>query len=138
MATYASSACASTVPAKTAVQGVISKTGSYKITTALNKTANVFQMVKVPAGATVLDVILYAPQIDSSTGQSIGVGDGDSTSYYLAAETTVGRAAGSTRGKAFVPKKYTEEDTIDIILTAGATTAVEGTVHLTVLYTMDA
>ena len=102
---------------------------------------DVIQMVKVPIGAVVLDLILDCADIDASTTITLSVGDGDSTARYIAA-STVGRAGGIVRLSVTgsTQTAYTVEDTIDILVAAAATsTAVTtGIIKLTVFYTMDA
>lgn len=138
MGTLASDACAATVQAKTMPQGVLSKTATYVITTALNVTANIFQMVKIPIGATVIGVVLVAADIDTSTSITLDVGDGDSHNRYIEA-STIAQAGGSVWSLGYAAlKKYTANDTIDITIHAQAGTAAEGSLTLTVLYTMDA
>jgi hypothetical protein len=114
-------------------------TGSYALTAAL-VVDDIIQMVKVPAGATVLDVLVKVPDLDSggSPAITLDVGYGGDDDYWIAAATT-GQAGGLVRATATttVPLAFTAEDTIDIhVDTAPQTGATTGTLYLTVFYTM--
>lgn len=102
---------------------------------------DVIQMVKIPNGATVLDIILDCPDLDTSTGVRLTVGDGDSTARYIAANN-VGVAGGIIRMSVAggSQNKYTADDTIDILISTAATgtAATTGVIYMTVFYTMDA
>jgi len=104
-------------------------------------TADVFHMVKVPAGATVLDVILDVSDLDATTGDELilSVGYTGALEAFIS-QATVGQAGGIVRLS--VPggsqKHFAAEDTIQVSATAGAEEAqATGTIKLTVLYTMD-
>ena len=104
-------------------------------------TADVFHMVKVPAGATVLDVILDVSDLDATTGDelTLSVGYTGALEAFIS-QATVGQAGGIVRLP--VPggsqKHFAAEDTIQVSATAGAEEAqATGTIKLTVLYTMD-
>jgi hypothetical protein len=137
--TYTSNYAASTYPAAGHGLGenLKAKTGSYAITAAL-VINDVIQMVRVPAGATVLDVLLVVPDLDASTGLTLDVGYGGDPDYWIAA-STAGQAAALVRATAAtaLPLAFTAEDTIDILIHAAPTTsATTGTLYLTVYYTM--
>jgi hypothetical protein len=90
----------------------------------------------------VLDLILDVPVVESGSSISWGLGDGDSTSRYIAA-STVGRtgAAGIVRLTVAGSSQtaYTADDTIDMIFGTGAgvATSTSGAIKLTVFYTFD-
>lgn len=114
-------------------------TGSYALTGAL-VVNDVIQMVKVPAGATVLDVLLVAGDLDTggSPALTLHVGYGGDPDYWVVS-STVGQAGGLARASAAtaVPLTFTAEDTIDVLVAvAPATGATTGTIYLTVYYTM--
>jgi len=77
---------------------------------------DVCEMVKIPAGATIIDVILDIPNVGANV--NVSVGDGDNTTYLISATTgaaaLVIRKNGSNAG---VPKTYAAEDTIDVVFT---------------------
>jgi len=74
---------------------------------------DIVQMVKVPIGAIVTDVLLITGAI---TGCTIDVGDGDTEDLYISAVSvnTAAISAMESVGLAGVPKVYTAEDTIDV------------------------
>jgi len=104
---------------------------------------DVVQMVKIPKGATVLDVIVDVPALESSTALRWSLGDGDSESRYILTNSTgISSAGGIVRlavagGSQYA---YTEDDTIDfkIKTVASGTPVTVGIIKATVLYTMDA
>ena len=123
-----------------------SVSGSYTFLAALVD-EDVIQMVKIPAGATILDWILDIPATGLDTGTAIvfDLGDAGSTGRF-ATGCVQGRSsagaivrpgsAGSVVGG--TQYAYTAEDTIDFHVTTAPTTGVaEGTMKLTVFYTMD-
>lgn len=99
--------------------------------------STVIQMVKVPAGATVFDVAVHTPDLDSSTNVTYSVGDGDSANRYINASTK-GQTGGTARSDRVAPiRKYDTEDTIDITMGAADTTTTSGVIYCTVGYTMN-
>jgi hypothetical protein len=145
MAIYQGALIANNTPPKTAVQGLISKTASVVITAALDVTGNIWQLMKIPAGATVLDVKVTANEgLDSSTGALISVGDSLSTTpaasatKYISSNATVGRANFVGAVSTVIPNTYIIDDIIILTLTAQSTThALDATIYVTVEYTMD-
>jgi hypothetical protein len=108
---------------------------------------DVIQMVKIPAGAVILDWILDIPASGFDTGTAVvwGLGDGDTPGRFATAcvqgrssagaivrPSSTGSVPGSTQ------YQYAAEDTIDLKVTTGPTTGVaSGTLKLTVFYTFD-
>ncbi len=120
--------------------GITSVTGEYNLLAALALN-DVIEMVKVPAGATVLDVILVTDDLDAGGAPAItlDVGDGVVPNYYISG-STAGQAGGLERAGALTahPKTYAAEDTVDVTVSvAPATGATTGKISLTALYTMD-
>ena len=139
MATYKSEKAAATVSARAGL-GVVSATAKFSLSAALALN-DVMEMVKVPAGATVLDVILHTDDLDTNGTPTItlDVGDGADADYFLSA-SQVARTGGVARADAatFKPKTYVAEGLIQVTVSAApATGATSGDVELTVLYTMD-
>lgn len=102
---------------------------------------DVIQMVKVPAGATIVDCILDVCDLDSSTGIRVSVGYGATT--YL--ETLIAINDGAIAGEIIrmdvaggSQLAFTTEDTIDVHITtvASGTAATTGIIKLTVFYVM--
>lgn len=99
-------------------------------------TNDVFRMVKVSKGDVIYDVILGAGDVDSGTALVMTVGDGGDTDRFITA-STIGQAGGVARmnnyaGQGFT---YSADDTIDILVSTGATGIAAGspTVSVTVL-----
>lgn len=103
--------------------------------------ADLWQMLTVPVGATIVDVSLDSTRIDSSTGLTLSVGDVTVPARFILA-TTIGQTAGGglarmavRGGLGFV---YAANTLISVTVAAAATTFVAaGTVTLAVTYTMD-
>ncbi len=116
---------------------------TYTLTAALALN-DVIQMVKVPAGATILDITLTSSDLDTNGSPTIvlDVGDGGDTDRFIDG-STIGQTGGITNG--FLASgvnghlyNYTSEDTIDVLVQAGpATGATSGSIKLSVLYTMN-
>lgn len=100
-------------------------------------TNDVFEMVKIPRGAVIYDVILTAANIDTGTALVMTVGDGGDTDRFITL-STVGQAGGIARmnNQAGAGYSFTADDTIDITVTTGATGIEAGSpvVTLIVLY----
>lgn len=152
-ATYTSTACQTNSsgfflnPPKYIENGAIIKSATMTIPWSASNTA-VVQMVPIPKGAQIADVILAWDTAGTTTQFTFNVGDGNSTGRYLLSLSATGSgvahagfmlgAAGyNTQGG--VGYSYSAEDTIDIYATAVASgsTAPAGSIRLTVLYSMD-
>src|SRR4030067_469445 len=115
---------------------LLSKTGSFAFTDVL--VANdVIDMVKVPAGATVIEVILAVPALDSATTVTISVGYGDTATLakFISASTigqsvTSGVARTSVAGGTGV--LFSTETAIRLWVVTGPSTVSSGTITLTV------
>jgi len=101
---------------------------------------DVVQMVKVPAGATVVAVLLSVDALDTSTGIVVAVGDGSDDDRFITG-STIGRSSASGivamnahTGNCYT---YTAEDTIDFKVTTAAsgTASTTGKIRLAVTYT---
>lgn len=140
--TYTSSQAASTVNPRTCDGNVCAVAAVYEISAAI-VVNDVFQMVRVPAGATILEIVLQTDDVDSA-GPSVvfDVGDGSSTDRFVdgcltgqVAANDVACRINQVDGHNYV---YSAEDTIDIIAQAApATSETTGTLRLTVFYTMQ-
>jgi hypothetical protein len=142
MATLTSAKVASGVQPKVNATGDITVTGYYSVTATL-VAADVIQMVKIPAGATVIGGRLFG----SSGTALVTVGDGDSAARYISSTSIVSPGAavafyanivGSAGTAAGVfPYTYSANDTIDITIGTVATGTVVGAFSVSVTYTMD-
>lgn len=127
------------VPSKSDI-GTHAVTGTYELAAALVDN-DVIQMVRVPQGAAVQEVILAADDLDTHNTPTIilNVGDGTTVDRYISA-STVAQAGGVVRLSAIdgMNYTYTADDTIDVKVTEPpATGATSGTITLTVIYTMN-
>lgn len=139
MATYTADAAAATVSPKHSVNAgqPVVVYSSYAMT-ATPATNDVFQMVRVPKGAVVIDVKLTSTDIDSSGSPTavLDVGDGGDTDRFIDG-STIGQAGGITAAmnvNTGFGYTYTEEDTIDVLIQAGPATGATGTLKLAVTY----
>lgn len=142
MATKTTAKTVSTAQAKSAL-AMTSVTGTYTVS-ATNTIAatDVLQMVRVPAGATIQEVILSCSDLDTNGTPTLAmvVGDGTTTNRFIATTSIGQTAAGLVRmdqhgGHGY---QYTAADTIDVVISAVATAATTGTIVLTVIYSLDA
>lgn len=145
MATLQTSKVAASYQARAGID-LTAVTASYSLSAALALN-DVIQMVKIPKDATVLEVILACDDLDTGGSPAIvlDVGDGGDTDRFIDG-ATIGQTGGyvrlgqgiTTAGDAGAAYKYTEEDTIDVLVQAGPQTgATSGTLTLTVFYTMQ-
>lgn len=141
MTTYSASKVASTVQARAGIEitGVFSQ---FTIAVAL-VTGDIVQMLKVPAGATILEIVASASASVAGTAQ-LEVGDaGDDNRYLAGASAWTASGAGSIArlGTGALTTAfgytYTAADIISIkalSITTGATAAI---LTLNVIYTMQ-
>lgn len=143
MATFTADEAAATAPAKGEGMSGNCKVvvAEYEITAALALN-DVVQMVKVPAGAIVSNVVLSTDDLDTNGTPAIvlDVGDGGDTDRYIDG-STVGQAGGTTDSSSLaiggLGYTYTDEDTVDVLVQAApATGASSGTIKLIVSYTI--
>lgn len=141
MPTYTAAAAAASVGAKHPINSgqPVTVYGEYTmVATPVN--ADVFEMVRVPAGARIIAVSLSSTDIDTNGTPTVvlDVGDGGDTDRYIDG-STIGQAGGFTAamnvntGFGYV---MPAEDTIDIIIQAGPATGAIGTLELAVTYVM--
>lgn len=138
MATFTATKAGSTVQARATLH-ITEAHGSITLTAApaLN---DVFQMVKVPAGATVLYVAINSTDMDTNGTPTLNfdVGDGGDTDRFIT-NSQVGRTGGTAKSTNLTGMlyQYTTEDTIDIVCSQGPATGATGTLKLTAYYTME-
>lgn len=139
MATLSSNAVASTVQSRAGID-LTSVTGVYTLTAALALN-DVIQMVKVPLGACIQEILVTADDLDTG-GSAIRFqcGDGGSAARFIAANAVGSNAGLAARldthaGHGYV---YPAEDTIDLTVSTGPTGgATSGSIRLTAFYTMQ-
>jgi len=134
MPTFQSSKVAATVMARSGLD-TTTVTGEIAIPTGF-ATNDVLEMVKIPAGATVLNCILSSSAGVGATA-NLAVGDGGDTDRHIT--STAFTAAALARSNAHTGHgfRYTADDTIDILAVSIATPTVGTVVRLTVEYTMQ-
>lgn len=134
MATFQSSGVSSTVQARGGID-ITSVTRQFTVSTNLT-TNDVIEMVKIPAGATVLDVILSSSGSVGSTG-NLAVGDGGDTDRFITSTAFTAAALARMNSHAGHGHRYTADDTIDILAASIATPATGAVLRLTVQYTFQ-
>lgn len=140
MSTYLSTKAQTGVPAKQLAAGVIAVCASYAVASAPSAN-DLIKMMEIPAGATIVDVILDSDTLDSNASKTVTLDVGDTTQAqrFLAA-STVAQAGGAVHADvaASTAYQYTADTWLYVKFHAAAATFAAGTVRLTVLYTMDA
>ncbi len=110
------------------------------ITPAAAATNDIFQMLKVPAGTSIVDMTLDSDDLDSNGAPTIllDVGDTTTANKFIAA-SNVAQAGGVARAsaKGFVGVTYASDTIIQIKVNTGAATFQAGSIRLAVTYTMD-
>jgi hypothetical protein len=120
-----------------APQGLTSVSGTYTTLTKLIA-ADVIHMVKVPAGATILELIFDCAVMDASAALTLSVGYTGALQAFINT-STVGQAGGIERVSvtSATQKAFTADDTIQVSVETGPTDTTLGAMKLTVIYTMD-
>lgn len=132
MATFTASAAN---VAKYIENGVVCRSCIWTFSAAAASVGDVVQMVRVPNGAHIIDVMVIPDFNAASATFAVNVGDGNSAARYVAsatADVTVIHATGASIGYS-----YSAEDTIDIVVATAASASTGATVRVTVLYAMD-
>lgn len=137
MATLTATAAASTTPAKYAVNGNITRHVSFRVPGTALSAGDVIQMVRIPAGACINDVVVGI----SCTAQSYTVatiGDGGEAGRYFGTQSLVLTQMARMSLPQGFGYSYSVEDTIDIAIgTITSGTAADAEFKLFVSYTMD-
>jgi|694.fasta_scaffold14037_7 hypothetical protein len=134
MPTFQSSKVAATVMARSGLD-TTTVTGEIAIPTGF-ATNDVVEMVKVPAGATVLNVKLTSSAGVGATA-NLAVGDGVDTDRFITSTAFTASAVARDNTHVGHGHRYTADDTIDILAVSIATPTVGTVVRLTVEYTMQ-
>jgi hypothetical protein len=141
--TYSSSKVASTVQSRGGLD-ITSAFATYEAAVAL-VIDDVIRAVKIPAGATIQEIILAVDDLDTGSTLTLDVGDGTTADRFIAA-STIGQGGGVVRlgqgvtgaaAAGCANYTYTAEDTIDIKVKAAPAGGGTGTLNLTVFYTMQ-
>lgn len=141
MATLTASSCQTSSggfflsPPRYVENGVVARSAAYTYAAA-QSAGDVIQMVPIPKGALILDVITN----DTSPGgvqYTYTVGDGNSTTRYNAAASASGASGLVVHATRGVGYSYSTDDTIDIGISAITSASAGGTIRLTVFYSFD-
>lgn len=118
----------------TSTGNLVCVTARYSLTAALSAN-DVIQMIKVPAGATIVDGFL---KMSGALGFAYSVGDGSSAARFAAATTVSASTTGTTVSflKSVLPYTYSSADTIDVKATVIAASTASN-FALTVYYLVD-
>jgi len=147
-ATYTATACQTNAsgffltPPKYIENGGIVRSVSIGIPISASNTA-VIQMVPVPKGASIYDLVFAWDAAGTTTQFTVNIGDGNSTGRYVtsfsATASGVCRLGAGVASFAGAGYSYSAEDTIDVFVTAVASgsTTPAGTFRLSILYSMD-
>lgn len=135
MATFQSSKAVSTVQARGGID-VTSVTAEFSIPTGF-ATNDVVQMAKVPARATIQEVILSSSAGVGATG-NLAVGDTGNTARYIASTAFTASTLARLGVHAGHGYTFSAEGTVDILAASIATPTVGTVVRLTVIYTLQA
>jgi len=134
MATLTSTETSAGVQPKGLRVGLVGIAATYSVAASMSS-GDVIQMIKVPAGATVLDLKVSC----HLAGQgSISVGDGVTTNRYIAdTAASVSAAMMTLNNPNLIPYTYSTDDTIDVT-TSASTNFSAGALYMLAIVTMDA
>lgn len=139
MATYLSNKAQPGVQPKFNPTGVIAVCASYAFATAPSLN-DLVQLMQIPAGATMVDVILDSDDLDSNGTPTVtfDVGDTTTAGRFIAASTAP-QAGGVVHATvaASTDYPYAANTWLYLKVHAAAATFQAGTVRVTALYTMD-
>lgn len=134
MTTFQASKVASTVQARGGID-ITSVTGEFTVSSNLT-TNDIIEMVKIPAGATVLEVIFSSSASVGSTG-NLAVGDGGDTDRFITSSAVTAAALLRLNAHTGHGYRYTADDTIDVLAASIATPATGAVLRLTAIYTFQ-
>ena len=135
MATFTATAAQSTAPAHYLVNGDIVRNVEYTVPGTALSAGDVIQMVRIPAGARINDIIFAI----SSTSQyhTVTIGDGNDADRYFTSQSAVLNQVVRMSEVTGFAYSYSAEDTIDITIgTVTSGTAADADLRLIVSYTM--
>lgn len=104
---------------------------------------DIIQMVPVPKGAQIIDIMVQWTDLDSSTGPTMNIGDGTDPNGWMDGLdiTAAGKSCLSDAGCAFsayyIGKEYTADDTIDCEIDDHDPDATSGTIRMIVTYKVE-
>jgi hypothetical protein len=131
----ASITAGSILPAKSDL-GVITAVGTYTIPASGLAAADVIQMVKIPAGATIIDIIFSGSGGIASTSTT-SVGDGTTAARFMSAKSTTAAFIHRMDVAGSGGYVYAADDTIDLTLATFTTITAGSVIKLVVTYTTN-
>lgn len=137
--TWTSTKCGSTIQARAGID-LTAVVSTYEITEAVEED-DIFEMVKIPKGAVIHEIILGLDELDTNVSPTLtfNVGDDGSETRFISA-ATCGSASNISRisNMTGFGYQYTADNTIDVTAAAApATGATSGTITLVVIYSMQ-
>lgn len=134
--TYTSPDVSAGVQPKGLRVGLIAVSGSFSSPAVSVTAGDVIQMVKVPANAAVVNMIIST---NANIGASVIVGDGvDTDRYNTGYNISVSAVPAGINAINYVPYVYSTDDTIDLTISASISSSItSGQFNLTVIYSMD-
>ena len=146
MATYTATASQTNAsgfflnPPRYIENGVVSRSAGFTFTTSASS-GDVVQMIPIPKGAQVVDVILAVGGMAAGSNVAFTVGDGNLTSRYVASASAAAGIAGGVIIRANnalgTGYSYSADDTIDVIPGTVGSMSGQMALRLTVLYQFD-
>lgn len=133
MATFTATAASSTSPARYDATDPITRVVQRSVAVALSA-GDVYQMMKVPNGANILDVTLVADLFGGGNVTTM-VGDGISTGRYFSSLSPGASSVNRLATAGAFGYSYSAEDTIDIVFSTVTSASAVGVVKLIVTYT---
>lgn len=102
---------------------------------------DVIQIMKVPKGARVCEMVLTVTDLDAGTNIVLAVGDGVDDDRYISG-STIGQTGGTVRlGSGIITNTsaftYTADDTIDVKVTTAGSAVTTGTITLSTWFSTD-
>jgi len=133
MATFTADQAQTAIQPKTIRVGLTAVTSFWSIQNSISASTTV-QMVKVPAGATPVMILIG----NTNNGDSaLMVGDGNSTGRFRAAGTVSAGQGMVLCNLPVIPYTYSVDDTIDILISTASATTLGGALSMTVIFSMD-
>jgi len=136
MATRTAAAAQATAIPKSLRYGTVAVTSTFSIPAGQSiSITDVIQMIRVPAGATVVFLGVTSTYVQAA----IEVGDGLLTNRYIPVQSTSAAHAAHTfvAGSTNIPYTYSTDDTLDILATLVSVSSVAGAFYMTAIYTLD-
>jgi len=135
MATRTAAAAQTTVQPKGLRVGLVAVTSTYTIGAGLSLSAgDVIQMIKVPANATVVSLMVTS---NYSGDAAFTVGDGLDDDRYISLRSASVAMLPVYVNRVLAPYTYSTDDTIDVDVTAVSISTVGGNFFMTAIFSMD-